>query len=117
MPETLESAALSKMSERGQIKNVQIDGPLALDNAVSLLSAQHKGISGAVAGQADILVAPDIKVGNVLHKSLVYFAEKEVASVVMGATVPIIMTSRADSPQTKFLSVAVCTYLAFQSKN
>lgn len=112
MPDTLDAAILSKMAERGQIKNVQVDGPLALDNAVSLSSAEHKGIKGPVAGRADILVVPDIRVGNALHKSLIYFAGREVASVVMGAKVPIIMTSRADSPATKHQSVALACYMA-----
>ncbi len=112
MPDTLDAAILSKMAERGQIKNVQVDGPLALDNAVSLSSAEHKGINSPVAGRADILVVPDIRVGNALHKSLIYFAGREVASVVMGAKVPIIMTSRADSPATKYRSVALACYMA-----
>jgi phosphate butyryltransferase len=112
MTDTLDAAILSKMAERGQIKNVQVDGPLALDNAVSLSSAEHKGIKSPVAGRADILVVPDIRVGNALHKALIYFAGREVASVVMGAKVPIIMTSRADSPATKFRSVALACYLA-----
>jgi phosphate butyryltransferase len=115
MPETLDAAILSKMADRGQIKNVQVDGPLALDNAVSPSSAEHKGIKSPVAGRADILVVPDIRVGNALHKSLIYFAGREVASVVMGAKVPIIMTSRADSPETKFRSVALACYLAGKS--
>ncbi|WP_094607212.1 Phosphate acetyltransferase [Sporomusa silvacetica DSM 10669] len=115
MPDTTDAAILSKMAERGQIKNAQVDGPLALDNAMSLISAAHKGIDSPVAGRADILVVPNINVGNALHKSLLFFAGKSIASVVMGAKVPIIMTSRADSPETKYLSVALSGYIAKNS--
>mgnify|MGYP003586068760 CR=1 FL=1 len=112
MQDTMDAAILSKMGERGQIKNAVVDGPLALDNAISVESAKHKGIESMVAGKADVLIVPDIKVGNALHKSLLYFAGKHVASVVMGAKVPIIMTSRADSPETKYYSVALSCYCA-----
>ena len=111
MPETIDAAVLSKMAERGQIGNCLLDGPLALDNAVSLESARHKGIDGPVAGRADILIVPDIRMGNGLHKSLVYFAKKKVAAVVMGAKIPIIFTSRADPLESKLLSVALAAYL------
>lgn len=111
MPDTVEAAILSKMAERGQIKNAQIDGPLALDNAISLEAAKNKGITGSVAGQADILVVPNILAGNILHKSLIFFANYTAASLVLGAKVPVIMTSRSDSPQTKLLSIASCQYL------
>lgn len=112
MPETIEAAVLSKMAERGQIKNCLMDGPLALDNAVSPQAAAHKRIGGPVAGRADILLAPDLKTGNVLHKSLVYFSYRKNAALVLGAAAPIIMTSRTDSVETKVLSVALALLLA-----
>lgn len=110
--DTLEAAILSKMGDRGQIKNAIIDGPLALDNAISLESAKHKGIEGVVAGQADILVAPNLQVGNVLTKALTYYAHKDVAAAVIGAGAPVIMTSRADSVKNKVLSVALASYIS-----
>ena len=110
--DTLEAAILSKMGDRGQIKNAIIDGPLALDNAISIESAKHKGIEGVVAGQADILVAPNLQVGNVLTKALTYYAHKDVAAAVIGAGAPVIMTSRADSVKNKVLSVALASYIS-----
>jgi len=112
MPETTDAAVLSKMGERGQLGNCVIDGPLALDNAVSMESARHKGINSPVAGKADILIVPDIRTGNVLHKSLVYFAKKKVAAVIMGANIPIIFPSRTDFMESKLLSVALAAYLS-----
>ncbi|HUV08254.1 MAG TPA: phosphate acyltransferase, partial [Spirochaetia bacterium] len=88
-----------------------VDGPYALDNAISELAARHKGISGAVAGNADILLVPDIEAGNILVKSLVYFAGARVAGVVVGAKNPVVLTSRADSAESKFLSIALGVYL------
>ncbi len=111
MPETIDAAVLSKMAQRGQMGNCLLDGPLALDNAVSLESARHKGINGPVAGRADILIVPDIRMGNGLHKSLVYFAKKRVVGIVMGAKIPIIFTSRSDPLDSKLLSVALAAYL------
>ena len=111
MPETMDAAVLSKMGERGQLGDCLIDGPLALDNAVSRESARHKGINGPVAGRADILVVPDIGTGNILHKSLVYFAKKRTAAVVMGAKIPVIFPSRTDVMESKLLSVALAAYL------
>lgn len=112
MEATLHAALLSKMNQRDQIKNCIIDGPLAFDNAVSLESAQHKGIRSEVAGDTDLLLMPDIEVGNVLYKSLVFFAKAKVASIILGAMVPIVLTSRSDSEQAKFdsilLSAAAC---------
>jgi phosphate butyryltransferase len=105
MEATLHAALLSKMNQRDQIKNCIIDGPLAFDNAVSLESARHKGIRSEVAGDTDLLLMPDIEVGNVLYKSLVFFAKAKVASIILGATVPIILTSRSDSEQAKFDSI------------
>jgi phosphate butyryltransferase len=105
MEATLHAALLSKMNQRDQIKNCIIDGPLAFDNAVSLESAQHKGIRSEVAGDTDLLLMPDIEVGNVLYKSLVFFAKAKVASIILGALVPIVLTSRSDSEQAKFDSI------------
>ncbi len=94
MEATLHAALLSKMNQREQIRNCIIDGPLAFDNAVSLESAQHKGIKSEVAGDTDLLLMPDIEVGNVLYKSLVFFAKAKVASIILGAQVPIVLTSQ-----------------------
>ena len=105
MEATLHAALLSKMNQRDQIKNCIIDGPLAFDNAISLESAQHKGIRSEVAGDTDLLLMPDIEVGNVLYKSLVFFAKAKVASIILGALVPIVLTSRSDSEQAKFDSI------------
>ncbi|MDR7867180.1 MAG: phosphate butyryltransferase [Sporomusaceae bacterium] len=107
MPATLEAAALAKMAERGQIKGAIVDGPLALDNAISEEAARHKGIVSQVAGRADILMVPDIEAGNMLGKSMVYFARARIAGLVMGAAKPVIVTSRADSAESKMLSIAL----------
>jgi phosphate butyryltransferase len=111
MQATLDAAVLTQMNARGQIQNCQIDGPLALDNAVSAFAAEHKGIVSEVAGQADILLVPTIEVGNVLYKSLIYFANAKVGAVIAGAKAPIVLTSRADSAESKLysLAVAVCS--------
>jgi phosphate butyryltransferase len=112
MEATLDAALLSKMNQRDQIRNCIIDGPLAFDNAVSIESAKHKGIKSEVAGDTDLLLMPDIEVGNVLYKSLVFFAKAKVASIILGAQVPIVLTSRSDSEQAKYdsilLSAAAC---------
>lgn len=105
MQATLDAALLSIMQRRGQIKNCIIDGPLAFDNAISFESKKHKGLTGTVAGDADILLAPDIEAGNVLYKSFVFFANAKVAAVVLGASAPIVLTSRADSEETKINSI------------
>jgi phosphate butyryltransferase len=105
MEATLHAALLSKMNQRDQIRNCIIDGPLAFDNAVSLESAQLKGIRSEVAGDTDLLLMPDIEVGNVLYKSLVFFAKAKVAAVILGARVPIVLTSRSDSEQAKYDSI------------
>jgi phosphate butyryltransferase len=105
MEATLHAALLSKMNQRDQIKGCIIDGPLAFDNAISLESAQHKGIRSEVAGDTDLLLMPDIEVGNVLYKSLVFFAKAKVASVILGALAPIVLTSRSDSEQAKYDSI------------
>ncbi|MEE4214943.1 MAG: bifunctional enoyl-CoA hydratase/phosphate acetyltransferase [Bacteroidales bacterium] len=105
MQATMDAALLSKMNQRDQIKNCIIDGPLAFDNAISLESAIHKGIKSEVAGDTDLLLMPDIEVGNVLYKSLVFFARAKVASVILGASAPIVLTSRSDSEQAKYDSL------------
>jgi len=105
MEATLDAALLSKMNQRDQIRNCIIDGPLAFDNAISLESARHKGIKSDVAGDTDLLLMPDIEVGNVLYKSLVFFAKAKVASIILGALVPIVLTSRSDSEQAKYDSI------------
>jgi phosphate butyryltransferase len=110
--DTMDAAILSKMAERGQIKNAIVDGPLALDNAISSEAAKHKGLKGEVAGNADILVVPNLQVGNIFTKTISYYAHKDVASAVVGAEVPIIMTSRTDSVKNKLLSVALTSYIS-----
>lgn len=105
MQATLDAALLSKMNQRDQIRNCIIDGPLAFDNAVSFASAHHKGIKSEVAGDTDILLMPDIEVGNVLYKTLVWFAKAKVASLILGAAAPIVLTSRSDSEESKFDSI------------
>lgn len=107
MQATLDAAALSKMSQRGQIKDCIIDGPLALDNAISKEAAKHKGITSPVAGEADILLVPNIEAGNLLGKSLTYFAKAKSAGVIMGAKCPIVLVSRADSHESKLYSIAL----------
>ncbi|MCL6616222.1 MAG: phosphate butyryltransferase [Anoxybacillus ayderensis] len=107
MPATIDAAALSLMNQRGQLKDCIVDGPLALDNAISVESAQHKGIQSSVAGHADILVVPNIETGNVLYKSLVYFARAQVGAIIAGAKAPIVLTSRADSAESKLYSLAL----------
>jgi phosphate butyryltransferase len=105
MGATLDAALLSKMNQRDQILNCIVDGPLAFDNAVSFESAKHKEIKSDVAGDTDLLLMPDIEVGNVLYKSLVFFAKAKVASMIVGALAPIVLTSRSDSEQAKFDSI------------
>ena len=112
MPATVDGAALSKMADRKQIKGVEVDGPLALDNAVSEVAARHKGIESSVAGRADILLVPDIEAGNVMAKAVVYFAKPKTAGIVVGAKAPIVLTSRADSPETKLYSIATAVSMA-----
>jgi len=107
MPETLEAAIIAKMNERGQIKNCKIDGPLGIDNALSVYAAEVKGVKGEVAGHADILVVPDIHSGNFLGKSAVYFANGKIAGIIAGAKVPVIVISRADTSESKFASIAL----------
>ena len=106
IPSTIDAAALCKMAERGQIKGGIVDGPLAFDNAISALAAKIKHIESEVAGQADILLAPDLDAGNMISKQLEYLAAAEAAGIVMGARVPVILTSRADSAQNRLASCA-----------
>lgn len=112
MKATEDAALIAKMAERGQIRGCRVDGPLALDNAVSAAAAHHKGIGGDVAGQADILVVPNIEAGNMLYKALVYFAHAPLAGIVIGAAAPVVLTSRADSPQTKLNSIALAVVVS-----
>jgi phosphate acetyltransferase len=112
MPATLDAAALCKMADRGQIRGGVLDGPLAFDNAISVAAARTKGIKSVVAGQADILLVPDIESGNMLAKQLEYLADAVSAGIVLGARVPIVLTSRADSAQTRTASTAIAVVMA-----
>ncbi|HNR22847.1 MAG TPA: bifunctional enoyl-CoA hydratase/phosphate acetyltransferase [Steroidobacteraceae bacterium] len=112
MPSTLDAAALCKMADRGQITGGLLDGPLAFDNAVSPDAARVKGIRSAVAGVADILVVPDLESGNMLVKQLEYMGHADSAGIVMGARVPIVLTSRADSRRSRLASCAIALMLA-----
>lgn len=112
IPDTIDAAVLSKMNDRGQIKNCIVDGPFALDNAVSKEAARHKNIHSPVAGQADILLLPNLQVANCLFKSLLFFAKMDTASVIMGAGAPVVMTSRTDTVKNKLLSIMLSMYLA-----
>jgi len=109
---TVEAAALCKMADRGQITGATLDGPLALDNAISLSAAQIKKIDSPVAGRANVLIVPDLEAGNMLAKSLSFLAGADAAGIVLGAKVPIILTSRADSEITRLASCAVAALVA-----
>jgi phosphotransacetylase/acyl dehydratase len=109
---TLEAAALCKMADRGQITGGMLEGPLAYDNAINVEAARTKGIDSPVAGQADILLVPDLESGNMLAKQLTYLAGAESAGIVMGARVPIVLTSRSDSVRTRLASIAVMAIVA-----
>lgn len=111
MQATLDAAALSAMNKRGQIKGCIIDGPLGLDNAISREAAHHKGIVSEVAGEADILLVPNIEAGNFLGKSMTYFAGAESAGVIVGAKCPVVLVSRADSARSKLYSIALGSIL------
>ena len=106
MPATVDAAILSKMAQRGQIKNCIIDGPLAFDNALSKESAKHKGITSDVAGDADLLLMPNIEAGNMLYKSLAFTGAK-LAAVILGAKAPVVLTSRSDSEEAKLNSIVL----------
>jgi phosphate acetyltransferase len=112
VPSTIEAAALCKMADRGQITGALLDGPLALDNAISPAAAAIKKIASPVAGRANVLVVPDLEAGNMLAKSLSFLANADAAGIVLGARVPIILTSRADSLLTRLASCAVAVMVA-----
>jgi phosphate acetyltransferase len=113
IPSTIEAAALCKMAERGQITGGELDGPLAFDNAISPEAARIKGIKSPVAGKAQILVVPDLEAGNMLAKNLSFLSRADAAGIVLGARVPIILTSRADNVRTRMASCAVAMLLAY----
>lgn len=112
MPATIDAAALCKMADRGQITGALLDGPLAFDNAVSMAAARVKGVESEVAGRADVLVVPDLESGNMLAKQLEFMGDASSAGIVMGAKVPIVLTSRADSRETRIASCAIALLLA-----
>jgi phosphate acetyltransferase len=112
IPSTIEAAALCKMAERGQITGARLDGPLAFDNAIDPTAAQIKGIKSEVAGRAQILVVPDLEAGNMLAKNLTFLAQADAAGIVLGARVPIVLTSRADTLRTRMASCAVAVLYA-----
>ena len=112
VPSTVEAAALCKMADRGQITGGILDGPLALDNAISLEAAEIKRIKSPVAGRANVLIVPDLEAGNMLAKSLIFLANADTAGIVLGARVPIILTSRADSVMARLASCAVAVLVA-----
>lgn len=112
MPATIDAAALCKMAERAQIKGGILDGPLAFDNAISAQAAETKGIKSAVAGDPDILLAPDLEAGNILAKQLTFLANADSAGMVLGAKVPVILTSRADSVRSRIASCGVAKLVA-----
>jgi len=118
IPSTIDAAALCKMADRGQITGAEIDGPLAFDNAISPEAARIKGIRSNVAGQAQILVVPDLEAGNMLAKNLTFLSNADAAGIVLGARVPIILTSRADDVRTRMASCAVAVlYADYLRKN
>jgi phosphate butyryltransferase len=112
IPTTMDAANLAKMADRGQIQGGLVDGPLALDNAISPESVAIKGIKSVVAGSADILVTPDVEAGNMLAKAITYFARGKMAGVVVGAKTPLIVASRSDPHETKLISTALGVLLA-----
>jgi phosphate butyryltransferase len=112
MKETIDAAILSKMAQRGQLGNCIVDGPLALDNIVSREAADEKGIVSDVAGNADIILVPNLVVGNSLIKSLTYYAHKPIAGILAGTSSPVVMNSRADSPSDKVLTIAMACVLS-----
>lgn len=116
MPATLDAAMLSKMSDRGQIKGCIVDGPLALDNALSEEAARHKNVTGPVAGKADIMVLPNIEAANVMYKTLTYTSDSKNGGLLVGTTAPVILTSRSDSFETKMNSIALAALVAEHNK-
>ena len=118
MPATIDASVLSKMNDRGQIKGCIIDGPLALDNALSEEAAAHKGVTGPVAGKADILLMPNIEAGNIMYKTLTYTTECKSGGLLVGTSAPVVLTSRTDSHETKMNAIAFAALVANQlSKN
>ena len=117
IPSTIEAAALCKMADRGQITGGLLDGPLAFDNAIDPEAAKIKGIHSEVAGRAQILVVPDLEAGNMLAKNLTFLAKADAAGIVLGARVPIILTSRADSVRARMASCAVAVLYAHARRN
>ena len=116
MPATIDAALLSKMNNRGQIKGCLVDGPLALDNALSEEAAHHKGITGEVAGRADVIMLPNIDTANVMYKTLTYTSNSRNGGLLVGTSAPVILTSRADSFETKVNSIALAAVVAEASK-
>ena len=112
MQPTIDASLLAKMNDRGQIKNCIVDGPLALDNALSVEAAHHKGITGQVAGKADILLLPNIEAANVMYKTLTYTAKTRSGGLLVGSSAPVILTSRADNFETKVNSIALAALVA-----
>ncbi|AJA49665.1 phosphate butyryltransferase [Clostridium pasteurianum DSM 525 = ATCC 6013] len=112
MPATLDAAMLSKMSDRGQFKGCIVDGPYALDNALSEEAAKHKNIKGTVAGKADVLLLPNIETANVMYKTLTYTTNSKNGGILVGTAAPVILTSRADSHETKMYSIALASLVA-----
>ncbi|MDO4772493.1 MAG: phosphate butyryltransferase [Bacillota bacterium] len=112
MPPTVDAQELVKMNQAGELKGCVVGGPFALDNAISVEAAKHKGVTHPGAGEADILLMPDIEAGNVLYKALSFLAESESAGIILGAKAPIVLTSRADTDQTKLYSIALSVLMA-----
>ncbi len=112
MPATLDAKALVEMNQSGELTGCVVGGPFALDNAVSKEAAKHKGVTHPGAGEADILLVPDIEAGNILYKGLTFLAESESAGMILGAKAPIVLTSRADSDQSKLYSIALSVLMA-----
>jgi phosphate butyryltransferase len=112
MPATIDAAMLSKMNERGQIKGCIVDGPLAIDNALSAEAAQHKKINSPVAGRADILLLPNIEAANVMYKTLTYTTNSKSGGIIVGASAPVVLTSRADSPESKLNAIALAALIS-----
>lgn len=112
MQATLDAAELVKMNEAGELKGCVVGGPFALDNAISVEAAKHKGVTHPVAGYADVLLVPYIEVGNVLYKSMVYYGGAKVAGILLGAKAPVVMTSRSDSDEAKLNSIAIAVLMA-----
>ncbi len=112
IPSTVHAACLSKMAERGQIKNAIVDGPLAFDTAISAEAAEEKGLASPVAGEVDVVIVPNLDAGNILSKNLEYLAEAKMAGLVVGASAPVVLTSRSDPPRARVYSLALAAMLA-----